>query len=351
MKRIAIFIPTLRSGGAEKQAVILASMLAKEYETHVLVSSGDGVDAYFADILSKAKVSLHFVTGNLFRQVKDLRGIFHRNHIDVLFNYLTYPDVIGGCVAKLVGIPLIYNGIRNSSLPWMKLFSEKIAHNYFASATIFNCYSGRENFKRHGFSNEKSIVIPNCYPDIASVVVRPERKMKKIITVGRFVPQKDYLTAIKSIAVLLGKRKDFRFQIVGYGKQESLIRNWLFEYGVEEQTDVFINPSNISELLRDADVYLSTSLFEGTSNSIMEALNYSLPVVCTNVGDNSCLVHDGENGFLSPIGDFELISELLDDLLESYDKRNVFGEKGNALLKENFSAPVFYQRYVSLIEK
>lgn len=51
-------------------------------------------------------------------------------------------------------------------------------------------------------------------------------------------------------------------------------------------------------MLDKADIYLSTSLFEGTSNSIMEAMNADLPIVATNVGDNGLLVKNEINGFL-----------------------------------------------------
>ena len=63
---------------------------------------------------------------------------------------------------------------------------------------------------------------------------------------------------------------------------EAQIREWVELYGIKDRTDIHIKPNNVSELERNADIYISTSLFEGTSNSIMEALNWSLPVVATN---------------------------------------------------------------------
>lgn len=172
--------------------------------------------------------------------------------------------------------------------------------------------------------------------------------IKTIITVGRFVPQKDYLTAIKSVAALK-ERDDIRFHIVGYGPLEKQIRKWIQEFGIKKNTLISINPPNVPSLLKNADIYLSTSLFEGTSNSIMEALNFSLPVVCTDVGDNFQLVQNGLNGFLHAKGDYNAISNSLGYLLDNIDIRNKFGARGNEILRENFSIEIFYQQYLKLI--
>jgi glycosyltransferase involved in cell wall biosynthesis len=349
MKRVAIYIPTLKSGGAEKQAAILAAMLSEKHDVHLITLNMQGNDqAINLDRLKPTSVVRHYLSGNVFAKARQLKRIFLDNDIEILFNYLTYPDILGSYVGKKVGVPKIYNGIRNSQLPKLKFLCERFAHNHLASATIFNCYSGAEHFKGMGFSNGKCIVIPNCYPEVSPVVHRGDRPVKTIITVGRFVSQKDYLTAIRAMAELK-QRQDFRFHIVGYGELENQIRQWIQEYGIEQNTTIYINPDNIPELLRNADIYLSTSLFEGTSNSIMEALDFSLPVVCTDVGDNSYLVRDAYNGYLHAIGDYKGISASIATLLDNSDMRVQLGENGNGLLKENFSPEVFLRRYSELI--
>ena len=68
------------------------------------------------------------------------------------------------------------------------------------------------------------------------------------------------------------------------------IRNWVKENDLENIINIYLNPDNVQKFISTADIYFSTSIFEGTSNSIMEALNWSLPVVATNVGDNEYLI-------------------------------------------------------------
>lgn len=348
MKRVSILLSTIDSGGAEKQAVLLATLLAKHTEVNLIVLYGDHTEyKRNIDLLTESTVKVHKLIGNMLFKLRRIKSIIKESETEVLLNYLTMPNFVGSLVGRMCGIR-VYNGIRNSRMPKSKMLIEKIAHNLLATGTIYNCYSGADYFGNHGFRRKKNIVIPNCFPDIEETIIRPDHKVKTIITVGRFDPQKDYETLIKSVSRL--SRNDFRLCIVGYGVLEEQIRTWVKEYNIENMTDIYIKPNNVSELERNADIYISTSFFEGTSNSIMEALNWSLPVVATHVGDNDHLVIDGENGFLHPIGDVNGLSASLCQLLDSAKLRNQMGQMGNLNLRENFSMEIFEKRYIDLIE-
>lgn len=348
MKKVSILVSTIDSGGAEKQAVLLATQFAKHTGVNLIVLYGNHTEyKRNVDLLAESSVKVHKLIGNMLSKIKRIKRIIKESETDVLLNYLTMPDIVGALVGRMCGIR-VYNGIRNSRMPKGKMLIEKIVHNLFATGTIYNCYSGADYFGNHGFRRKKNIVIPNCFPDIEETIIRPDHKVKTIITVGRFDPQKDYETLIKSVARL--SRNDFRLCIVGYGVLEEQIRTWVKVYNIENKTDVYIKPNNVSELERNADIYISTSFFEGTSNSIMEALNWSLPVVATNVGDNDHLVIDGENGFLHLIGDVDGLSASLCKLLDSAKLRNQMGHKANQNLRENYSIEIFEKRYIDLIE-
>lgn len=349
MKKVSILVSTIDSGGAEKQAVLLASQLSLYTEVNLLILYGDYAEyQHNVAILAESTVKVHKLVGCMLSKIRQVRRIIKVSETGVLLNYLTLPDFVGSLVGRMCGIR-VYNGIRNSRMPKAKILMEKIAHNYWASGTIYNCYSGAEYFANLGFIRKKNIVIPNCFPNIEAPIIRPNHEIKTIITVGRFDPQKDYKTLIESVAKLA--RNDFRLCIVGYGVLERQIRAWVKECNIENKTDIFIKPNNVSELERNADIYISTSLFEGTSNSIMEALNWSLPVVATNVGDNERLVIDGKNGYLHAIGDTRGIAESLSILLDSSELRNKMGTKSNQILRENYSMEIFEKRYVELIEE
>ena len=352
-KNIAILIPTLKAGGAEKQAVLLAAQLTKKYNVHLILLAGE-LDVAFPnnlELVEKSNICLHKIKGGRFKKLKELKKTLKENGIDVLFNYLTKPNFVGSLVAKRSGVMKIYNGVRSSRVEWWKLILERIAHNRFATGTIYNSYSGEEYFSSKGLKKEKAIVIPNCFPNISEPIIREDKDVKHIVTVGRFVPPKDYKTIVRTVAKLKEVHQDFVMDIIGYGEEEQNIRGWIKEYDVEKYIKIYIRPNNVQDIVRDADIYLSTSLFEGTSNSIMEAMNWSLPVVATNVGDNNHLVIDNVSGTLHPIGDAKGIAASIAKLLDNYELRKEYGLASNKNLRENYSMEIFEKRYIDIIEQ
>ena len=348
---IVIFVSTLGTGGAEKQAALLANVLSRHHQVNfVALYDSEEKSDYVICLLKKANIKTYILSGCLHGKLIKYSHILKSNKIDCAFNYLTKCDFWGSIIAKKCGVEKIYNGIRNSELEKWKTLLERISHNYFATATIFNCYSGENAFKAQGFIADKCITIPNCFPKIEDSIIRTETAIKHIITVGRFHPQKDYETLIKIIAVLKRNRKDFKMIICGYGTLEQDIRHWAVQYDVEDMIKFQIKPNNIQDLLRQSDIYLSTSLFEGTSNSIMEAMNWSLPVVATNVGDNNHLIIDGISGTLHPIYDVIGMADSINRLLDNYELRIEMGKRGNENLRLNYSMDLFEQKYLNLID-
>ncbi len=84
--------------------------------------------------------------------------------------------------------------------------------------------------------------------------------------------------------------------------------------------------NDIDMILSATDIYLQPSRTEAISLTIMEALHHGLPVVAPNVGGISEVVLDGQNGTLVEACDAEGLSIAISDLLQSPEKREIFGE-------------------------
>ena len=351
IKAIAVFVKNLTSGGAEKQSVLLAKALAGDYDVHYIIFNGWNVHKKYMDMLGyDGRIHVCRLRGGRVGRFRAFVAYLKQNGIKAVFSYLTAANVYACMAGRMAGAD-VYTGLRNAELPSLKLMADRLMANYFAKRAIANCYSERNNFVSKGFKSRKVSVIPNCFENISPYSVKVSNSFLRIITVGRFVPQKDYETAIRAIAELKkASTTGFSFVIVGYGKLEGQVRRWVKEYGVDDCTQIFINPDNIMELLCGADIYLSTSIFEGTSNSIMEAMNANLPIVATNVGDNEYLVLENKNGYLHNVGDFIGISKTLLKLIGNEKLRQSLGRKSKNLLSENFSMDLFRQRYIQLLK-
>ncbi|MDL2222563.1 glycosyltransferase [Bacteroidales bacterium OttesenSCG-928-M11] len=349
-KNIAIVIKNFAKGGAEKQSFILADLLSDYYSIHYIVFNGENLNGNSIEFLeNNPHVSLCLLKGNRFRKIKTLSDYLKENKIESIFSYLTGANFYAALAGRIANVPKIYPGLRNTQLPYPKLLSDRFITNNISTVAIANSYKAKEVFIKKGFKKDKVQVITNAYPNPASYRERVSKEIIDIISVGRFVDQKDYFTALQAIAEVRKKQNNIRFHIVGYGYRETDIRRWIKELNLEDIVSIYINPPNIPELLNNADIYLSTSLFEGTSNSIMEAMDTSLPIVATKVGDNDHLIEEGLSGYLLPCKDVIGISEKLSVLVADYSLRLRMGQQGNNILRTKFSVQTFVDQYQSLL--
>lgn len=351
-RKILILVKNLTSGGAEKQSILLAKALAEYCEVHyVILNAKYQEPKYIALLEEKGNIKLARFTGNILSRFIEFVRYVQDNKITFIFSYLTAANVFAVVAGKFAKVKHVFIGIRNAYLPPFKLIVDRLLCNRFSSGAILNCYSGEEYFVKERFKREKIKIIPNCFEDIIPFQEKTEIKQKvKIITVGRFVKQKDYFTALMAIDKIRSCHHNVFYQIVGYGELEEVIRRRISEMKIESHVEIYINPPNIFELLSNADIYLSTSLFEGTSNSIMEAMNADLPVVATDVGDNSELVNGGVTGFLTNVGNVEQICTHLNTLILDRNLRLEMGCQGKRHLQQKYSMDQFKRRYQKVIE-
>lgn len=351
MKSICIFTNTLLNGGAEKQAVLLTKALNEKYNVWLVVYYGDKTEQKFLDIIKENKLKAIYLNGSHLKRCFSFYKFLKRESIDIILSYLLSTNLIGGLIGKIAGVKCTVGGIRNSELSKKKLQLQKISQNYINNFTIYNNNRGLEKFSLKGFRRKKAVVISNCFELSNKSIVRTKRDNVTIISVGRFQEQKDYYTAIKAAKRLREEFTKFTYIIIGYGKLENQIHDWIDKFKADDYMKIIINPINLNEYYEKADIYLMTSIFEGLSNTVLEAMSFSLPLVITDVGDNDRLVSEGDNGFLCEPQNSNQIADCLLKLCLSYDKRIEFGKRSHEILKENYSYQEFQRRYINFIEE
>jgi glycosyltransferase involved in cell wall biosynthesis len=355
--KVFILTNSLKSGGAEKQSILLAKALQEYYDTTLIVYYGLEYDDKLKDLAADSKIKIIWMKGSHPAKVLSIFRLLKGDKNSVVFSFLLTSNLLNAIVGGLAGTRIRIGGIRNERLsPW-KLIIQKILHNYLLTVSVFNNFKGMELLCAKGFRRSKAQVVHNCI-----LIQQPQGNSIHddntvvIASLGRFVEQKDYFTALDAINKLnqklsrSGKESTIRYKIGGYGPLEKKIREYTHSINLDYLTDIEINPSNISSFLSSADIFLSTSLFEGLSNSIMEAMENSLPVVATRVGDNEYLIKDGKTGFLSQIKDSDEIADNLFALVTNKELRRNLGASGYKHLLEYFSFEAFREKYLNLID-
>jgi len=354
---IGIYIRSLAKGGAEKQAILLAKHLIPSYETKLIVlyEEGELIEKAFQEIPGN---SIFFTRGNNFlAKALSLYGILRYNKVDTLICYLPSNNITGIIIGKLARVGRVYGGIRSSKIKAnrLKMFIQKFLMNNIAAGVVSNSYVGKMSYSNYGVREEKIHVIHNGIELHNQWHSRMEKPYISIISVGRFVEEKDYLTALKAILSLVQrtrlKSKSIHYVIAGYGELEKGIRQYISSNRLEKYVSLKINPPDIASLYEKADIFLMTSVYEGMPNAVMEAMSWSLPVVATNAGDTSYLVLNGHNGYLCNIGDSDDIADKLDILVKDFTHRNNLGKNGYRHLQESFSTNSLKNKYIELIKK
>jgi GalNAc-alpha-(1->4)-GalNAc-alpha-(1->3)-diNAcBac-PP-undecaprenol alpha-1,4-N-acetyl-D-galactosaminyltransferase len=96
-----------------------------------------------------------------------------------------------------------------------------------------------------------------------------------------------------------------------------------------------VNMSRISAYYTAADIFVLTSNHDNSPKALSEALNFSLPLVCTDtIGPAGDLLIDGENGFLIPVGNLDILVKRLSIILSDVERRYSMGRKSLQISEE-----------------
>lgn len=357
MNRILCFIDSLGPGGAQRQLVGLACFL-KERGYDVTVACYHD-NRFFADQLLSTGVTYQYLEKakkTTFRLCHIAR-YFRKLKPDVVIAYQETPSICA-CVAKLFnhGFKLIVSE-RNTTQHTGR--NERIRFNLFrvADYVVPNAYS-QESYIKTTFPKlaSKTFTIPN-FVDLQHFVPpleRHRRAVPEIMVAASIWASKNTLGFVDAVAAL--KAKGFRFQISWYGLNTKHVdyinqcKSKIERLGVADCIELKEKTTHIRERYQDADYFCLPSFYEGTPNVICEAMACGLPVVCSDVCDNSKYVHEGENGFLfdpknteSIVSAFERLFALDDEEYKSYCHHS------RMLAERKLSKEAFVNAYLKLI--
>jgi glycosyltransferase involved in cell wall biosynthesis len=142
----------------------------------------------------------------------------------------------------------------------------------------------------------------------------------RIVAVGMLSEQKDYATLIRAAralsARLAPKALGPRIRIIGGGTMEAGLQQLIDEEDVSGIVELAGVRTDVEDQLRQADLFVNSSAYEGMPIALIEAMMKALPIVATDVAGNRELVTDGLNGLLVPSGDAPALGSAIARLIE-----------------------------------
>lgn len=165
----------------------------------------------------------------------------------------------------------------------------------------------------------------------------------KMIAVSRFDHQKNAEMLVDVTKSLKG-RKRFELVVLGTGERFDQIGALIRSHGLQDDVQLAGGVPDIRPFLREADIFLSTSRWEGMPMAVLEAMSEGLCVVATNVVGNNDLVSHGVNGLL-----FEDAQEAA-ALLRALDPEDAItlSNAARSLVAEGYSSEVMAQKTFQL---
>ena len=181
---------------------------------------------------------------------------------------------------------------------------------------MVNSYEFKKELKKE--FNVKSICIYNPL-NKKEIIKKSKNKSKKIfktnnlkiLNIGRFTDQKDQLTLLKALNLLKNKIK-FEVVIIGRG----ILKKKLYNYIIKNNLKNFVKLKNFVNnpfpLIKQADLFILSSKYEGLPNVLLESLILNKYVISSNcrTGPKEILLN-GKGGDLFKVGDYKNLSKLI----------------------------------------
>lgn len=280
-----------------------------------------------------------------------LKSFVEKNRIDVIHSHGNGAGLYSrllkllGCKAKIVHT---FHGITNNYSSVLKKISNQIVGFLLRPLTDRFILVGKGELElgvgMHVLNRKRSVVIYNGIETPEERTIRDD-KIINIITLSRFDYQKNMDMAYE-IAYRLKDNKNIRFTWVGDGDDMARLKS------KAEAECVNITFTGFSKEpmkhLADADIYLSTSRFEGLPYALVEAASMSLPIVATNVvGNNEC-VKDGVSGFLFKTVDEAVVK--INAMAQDHDMLVSMSRNSRDLFLEQFTITSMLEKICGLYE-
>ncbi len=325
--KIAFFIQDFRGGGAQHMIVNTANEFAKRgHDVTLLVVSDAGphrkkvaANVKIANLGKTRSLTALWAMARYIRAAKPdilLSAMTHSNIVAILSRFLAPSSPVKLVITErtflsahlketpsrrdklsLIGVRLLYR------------FADKIVGISEGVAGDI-ARLGRLKNEQVGYIYNP-VITPEIRSEFDKIPPSPRSAEPLIITSGRLSFEKDQATLITALAILR-KTVNARLVLLGDGPLKKDLQEQAKKLGVEDHVQFagFV-PDSLARM-KQADLFVITSLYEGFCNTIVEALYCGLPVVSTDCPSGPReILERGLYGRLVPVGDADKLAEAM----------------------------------------
>jgi glycosyltransferase involved in cell wall biosynthesis len=249
-------------------------------------------------------------------------------------------------VTTFYGIELRWVQSRLPFLRWLVRWAARSS----AQAVAISTYTARELRK---FVDVPVEVIPytaELAPPETSA--RAQNGERSILFVGRLIERKGVAHLVRALGTVR-RTVPARLVVVGDGPERGTLERLAAATGVAPHVDFRgrVSDEELRQAYASADVFVLPSVLdqrqdtEGLGVVLLEAMNYGVPVVASNIGGITDIVQHESTGLLVPPGDEHALASALTQLLRDPELARTLGAGGSRLLRETFSWDAIVRRW------
>lgn len=175
---------------------------------------------------------------------------------------------------------------------------------------------------------EKNITVVPMHVKVSMTAQRKqddkdENNKFVFLTVGRLVPVKNIEMQINAVKELVGNNKNIELLIVGDGPGRNGLESMISKLGLNDFIKLLgrKNKEELEMIYNQSDIFMLTSFAEGWPLVIIEAANFGLPIIMTDVGSAGEFINN-ENGIIVPVDDGTKLVVAMQELINNKELRN-----------------------------
>lgn len=340
-------------GGVSNYILEIVKRLPEKYTPYFVMSN----EGYLTNELEKLGYKDNIFIVPMTNSIVDFKTHIKSNLQTLKIIHKIKPDLIhcnsttGGIVGRICGFlsktPVIFtahgwaftNGIAKKKQIFYKILETALA----ALTSKIICvseYDRKLALEVMPICKNKLLTIHNGISDIPESLLKDwieieNKKNLDIVMISRFCPQKDPYTLIDAVDELNREGLNLNLNIYGYGEEQEKVISSIKNCN-NERIAFKGRADNISEILKNNDIYALISNWEGLPIGIIEAMRSGLPIIACNVGGNSEVVIEGKNGFVIPRSNKELLKNKIKHLYEDRNTLKKMGEFSRILYDKDF---------------
>ncbi|WP_277811577.1 glycosyltransferase [Chromohalobacter canadensis] len=329
-KRIAVFLPSLAGGGAERVMVTLANGFATHgVPVDLVVVAAEG--AYLEDVSPHVRL-VELGASRVLFSLPALVRYLRRERPHALLSALNHANIVALWARKLARTKtrLVVSERNNLSsamssgrfkrgLPWLMRLSYPSADAIVAvSSGVADDLAQTVRLPRERIDVVYNPINSNL-PRLCEVPVEHpwlvEGEPPVIVAAGRLAVQKDFATLVEAFAMVRQTHRA-RLVILGEGELRATLEARIAELGIGDDVALPGFVDNPYPWMRKASLFVLSSAWEGFCNVLAEAMACGTPVVSTNCPSGSAeILEDGKWGRLVPVGDASALARAISETL------------------------------------